>query len=297
MNSIDDFNSDFTGLAFADPKDHKQNKHHDPRLYVNTLSYNNANFMLLDSCDNLTDPLPCLKIDPFSSGDDSEIFIADPALQSTRTAISVTILEQNEFQPDDVYSSPYVVDAFSGVTSITVSTFNDVRGVFVTFDRVIFEEVGEKIFDITYTFIETPVDEEDDTCDCDKPSNLFLQYNGPLPETDLAVEIYKKEGEVGDSNKLLGTVLVDGGVISLHAEDLTSGKDTLEANTVFRVMNSTDDTQIAVLSIHTSCSKPLFIGDEITSNAGEDNMVSLIVLDGTDTTGNTSIPAASCSDE
>jgi hypothetical protein len=298
LSPVDYFNSDFTGLAFASPHDnHKQNKHHDPRIYVNTLSYNNTDFTLLDSCDNLTDSLPCLKIDPFTSGSDFEIFIADPALQSTRTAILVTILEQNEFhqnQPDDVYSSPYVVDAFSGVTSITVSTFNDVRGVFVTFDRVSFEDVGEKIFDITYTFIETPVDKEDDTCDCDKPSNLLVEYDGPNPETATA-EIYKKEGEVGDSNKLLGTFSVVNGEIYLQADMLTSGKDTLEANTVFRIMDGAE--QIAVLSVHTSCSKPLFIGQQFTANAGEDNMVSLTVLDGTDTTGNTSIPAASCSDE
>jgi hypothetical protein len=294
-NTVDYFNSDFTGLAFASPHDnHKQNKHHDPRLYVNTLSYNNADLTLLDSCDNPTVSLPCLDIDPFDSGSDSgEIFIADPALQSTRTAISVTILEQDEFQPDNVYSSPYVVDAFSGVTSITVSSISDIHGVFVTFDRVSLDW-GEKIFDITYTFIETPVDKEDDTCDCDKPSNLLLQYDGP---DEVNIEIYKKEGEVGNPSKLLGEVEVVSGNILLQSENLTSGKDTLESNTVFRVMNSTDDTQIAVLSVHTSCSKPLFISQEFTANPGDNNMIVLTILDGTDTAGKTTIPESFCPTE
>jgi len=290
-NTVDYFNSDFTELAFADPKDSKHNKHHDPRLYVNTLSYNNAHLDTLDSCDSPSAPIPCLKINPRITEGEEEIFIADPELQSTQTAISVTIIEKNEFNPD-LNHAPHCLDQFRAITSFTVSTFNGIHGVFLFCDNISFGALDkEKIFDVTYTFITPAI--EDTICDCDKPSNLLLQYDGPDPET-VTIEIYKKEGEVGDSSKLLGEVQVVSGNILLQSENLKDGKDKLESNTVFRVMNSTDNTQIAVLSAHTSCSKPLFISQEFTANPGDSNMVVLTILDGTDTTGQTTIPESFC---
>jgi len=289
-NTVDYFNSDFTELAFADPKDSKHNKHHDPRIYVNTLSYNNNDLTALDSCNSQSPSLPCLIINPRGEGPE-EIFIADPELQSTRTAVSVTIIEKNEFDPE-INSAPHCLDQFRAIASFTVSTFNDIHGVFLFCDNVSFDALGEeKIFDVTYTFITPAI--EDTICDCDKPSNLLLQYDGPDADM-VTIEIYKKEGEVGDLSKLLGEVPVVSGNILLQSEDLSTGKDKLESNTVFRVMNSTDNTQIAVLSVHTSCSKPLFISQEFTANPGADNMIVLTVLDGTDTTGQTTIPEAFC---
>ena len=160
-----------------------------------------------------------------------------------------------------------------------------------------FEGLGvERIFDITYSFIVPGVDKEDDTCDCDRPSNLLLLYTpgveAPAPE-DVTVEIYKKEGDVGNLEKRLDvSPVAPDGKILLESEKLSSGKDKLESNTVFRIMDG--DEQIAVISIHTSCSKLLFITQEFTANAGEDNSVTLTVLDGTDTTGKTTIPEAFC---
>lgn len=294
-NAIDNFNSDLVGVAFASPHDnHKQNKDHDPRLYVNSLSYNNNDLTILDSCGVQTPSIPCLLVDPRGQGQE-EIFIADPALKSTRTVITVTIIEKDEFQ-GDIDSPPHCIEQFTAITSFEILPFGDIHGVFQFCDNVSFDALGEeKIFDITYSFIEPRVDKEDDTCDCDKPSNLSLQYTGPdvpAPE-DVTVEIYKKEGDVGNAEKLLGEISVAmDGTILLKSTDLSSGKDKLESNTVFRLMDG--DEQIAVISIHTSCSKLLFISQEFSANVGEDNMVTLTVLDGTDITGQTTIPQAFC---
>jgi hypothetical protein len=293
-NAINYFNSDLAGVAFASPHDnHKHNKDHDPRLYVNSLSYNNNDLTILDSCGVQTPSIPCLLVDPRGQGQE-EIFIADSALQSTRTVITVTIIEKDEFQ-GDIETAPHCLDQFRAVTTFTVSTFNGIHGVFLFCDNISFDALGEeKIFDITYSFIEPGVDKDDDTCDCDRPSNLLLQYDGPdvpAPE-DVTVEIYKKEGDVGNPEKLLGVIPVVGGEIELKSTDLSSGKDELESNTVFRIMDG--DEQIAVISIHTSCSKLLFISQEFTANVGLPNSVTLTVLDGTDTTGQTTIPQAFC---
>ena len=132
-NTVDYFNSDFTELAFADPKDSKHKKHHDPRVYVNSLSYNNADLTALDSCDSLSTPIPCLKINPRGEGDE-EIFIADPELQSTQTAVSVTITEKNEFNPD-INKAPHCLDQFRTMATFTVSSFNNMHGVFLFCDN------------------------------------------------------------------------------------------------------------------------------------------------------------------
>jgi len=291
-NAINYFNSDRAGVAFASPHDnHKQNKDHDPRLYVNSLSFNMTDLTILDSCGESITNSPCILVDPLEMGPQS-IFIADPALTSTRTVITVTIIEKDNFDPDDVFNPPHC-----DPQSMAITTIDNIHGVYLECNNITEDdfEVGTiRIFDVTYSFIVPGVDKEDDTCDCDKPSNLLLQYVGPLPETDLAVEIYKKEGDVGKAEKLLGVIFVVGGEIDLKSTDLSSGKDELESNTAFRIMNATIDEQIAVISIHTSRSKLLFITQEFTANAGLPNSVTLTVLDGTDTTGKTTIPEAFC---
>jgi len=285
-NTIDYFNSHL-GLAFASDKYDNLPM---PKIYVNTLSYNNADLTILNSCDSLPTSVPCILVDPRGEGQE-EIFIADPALQSTRTVVSVTIIEKDEFNPD-IESTPHCLDQYRAITSFTVSTFNGVHGVFLFCDNITEADVGEKIFDITYSFIEPAMEIDDSNCDCDRPSNLLLKYDGPNPDT-VTIEIYKKEGEVGKMDKLLDEIHVVSGNILVQSEHLGSGRDKLESNTIFRIMDNGE--QIGLIPIHTSCSKPLFIGQEFTTNVGQDNMIVLTVLDGTDTTGKTTIPEAFCS--
>jgi len=59
------------------------------------------------------------------------------------------------------------------------------------------------------------------------------------------------------------------------------GKDKLNSNTVFRVIertSGTDDVEIDVVQIHTSCSKPLYMGQIV---AGDNGIITLEVVDGT----------------
>ena len=116
-------------------------------------------------------------------------------------------------------------------------------------------------------------------CNCKKPSIFTVKYNGPVPAT---IEIYKKTGDIGNKLPLLTIPEFSNDGNSVVVNSNMFGKETLEANTIYRVMQGT--TQIAVVSIHTSCSQPLFIGNVYTNN-----LVTLTVESGTDSEGKQSI--------
>ncbi|MGQ0791834.1 MAG: DUF7467 domain-containing protein [Nitrosopumilaceae archaeon] len=117
-------------------------------------------------------------------------------------------------------------------------------------------------------------------CKCKKPSIFTVKYNGPAPVT---IEIYKKTGDIGNKPPLLTILeIMNGNSVVVNSNMF--GKETLEANTIYRVIQGT--TQIAVVSIHTSCSQPLFIGN-IYSDPG--NLVTLTVESGTNSEGKQSI--------
>ena len=120
-------------------------------------------------------------------------------------------------------------------------------------------------------------DRED--CKCRKPSTLTVKYNGPGP---VDIEIYKKSEDVGSPQKKLLTVtgITDTNTVLINSN--TFGKESLETNTIYRVMQGT--TQLAVVTINTSCSQPLFIGKQYTNN-----QVTLTVLSGEDSKGKQSV--------
>ena len=126
-------------------------------------------------------------------------------------------------------------------------------------------------------------DDDREDCKCRKPSTLTVRYTGPPGAVD--IEIYKKIEDVGSPQKKLQTVLGisndnTANIVSINSN--TFGKESLEANTIYRVMQGT--TQLAVVTIHTSCSQPLFIGKEYTNN-----QVTLTLLSGEDSKGKQSI--------
>jgi hypothetical protein len=142
-----------------------------------------------------------------------------------------------------------------------------------------------------------------DECGCEKPDTLKVQFNAfNAPSEDFfKIEIYKKLDDRNDPNKLplwtfdnVPQKHIEGEPIVISA--VVAGKDKLESNTAFVVYNMDDiDNPVALMEIHTSCSKPLYKGLEVINNDG----YSLEVIDGLkgDTT---SIPISepqSCEDK
>ena len=150
-----------------------------------------------------------------------------------------------------------------------------------------------------------------DPCDCKKPDTLKVMYNGPsileldengMPVVDdegnevelpVTIQIFKKGKDVGKPEKQLGNDINDvrnGDMVVVSSSML--GKDRLNANTVYRILQDTDqnpDTpleEIDVAEIHTSCSKPLFVG---LIAVGKNGAVTLEVISG-ERNGNPSIP-------
>ncbi len=137
--------------------------------------------------------------------------------------------------------------------------------------------------------------DELDECSCEKPDTLKVKFNAPVAG-DFKIEIYKKFDDRNDPKKLpLQTFF---GVPQATDEDshlvisaIMFGKDKLESNTAFvvykvevdSVSNVTEEI-VAEMEIHTSCSKPLFVGKTVM-----DNQYSIEVLEGTKG-GNPSIP-------
>jgi len=115
------------------------------------------------------------------------------------------------------------------------------------------------------------------------PDTLTVKYLTPInsdPEVSTFIQIYKKTDDFG--NLPLGPEIP----INAQNEEFmvfasNYGKDKLNSNTVFRVIERTsgsDDVEIDVVEIHTSCSKPLYMGQIVP---GDNGIVTLEVIDGT----------------
>jgi len=135
-------------------------------------------------------------------------------------------------------------------------------------------------------------------CDCQKPTIFTVQYNNPsFPTDEVMIEVYKKDRDFGDSSKLLAKFypVLDGTLITIDSRDfLTGSKSTVESNTAFRVIRA--GNEVASVSIHTSCSQPLFIGDVHEGSNNVDD-VAFTVISGTDVNFNPTIPEATCRTE
>jgi len=125
------------------------------------------------------------------------------------------------------------------------------------------------------------------SCDCTKPSIFTVKYisNGALPDS---VQIFKniKDSKKNPTPTPLFTTNVngDGNIVINSQTDL--GKSTLESNTHYRIIRGND---VLDLAFHTSCSKPLFVGDTRMGMLGSDEVI-LEVVSGTDLLGNPTIP-------
>jgi len=125
-------------------------------------------------------------------------------------------------------------------------------------------------------------------CDCKKPTIFSVIYNGPGvenedvgPDAEVTVEIYKKIGHIGEKDPLLTIEgIFDGESIIIDSN--VYGKKKIHSSTVYRVIQN--DAEIAVISFHTSCSQPLFIGD-----MHSDGPVTVTVESGVDHKGRQSI--------
>ena len=126
-----------------------------------------------------------------------------------------------------------------------------------------------------------------DECSCKKPDTLHVSFNAPIAGVgdDYRIEIFKKLDDRENDEKRLGLpILVNhGDLIIVKADNF--GKDKLESNTAFVVYRlsteeGVDDTLVSLMEIHTSCSKPLFIGMPVDDTATTNNGYSLVVEDG-----------------
>jgi len=127
-----------------------------------------------------------------------------------------------------------------------------------------------------------------DPCDCEKPDTFTVSYNGPGTETNPAIiEIYKKSDYIGTKEPLdvIKDVYNENNEVVVSASNFNKNK--MPSNTVYRIgidnnaNNEFDqDEEIAIISIHTSCSKPLFVGDIHIANEGTPDEVTLTVVSG-----------------
>jgi len=79
-------------------------------IYANSLSFDFAQPQMYDSCD--VKQAPCIVFDPLDMS--NEVFIADSALDSTKTLITLSALEQDNFptQIDDIFEFRFEVSNF-----------------------------------------------------------------------------------------------------------------------------------------------------------------------------------------
>jgi hypothetical protein len=102
---------------------------------------------------------------------------------------------------------------------------------------------GDKV--LTITELDVIVDKN--KCDeCDAVASMTVRYNGP-DGVDMAIDV----GGPGQ----METDVQDGDEITVLPED---GKDKLRSNTTFDITNGGLDENI---EIHTSCSRPIAVGD------------------------------------
>jgi hypothetical protein len=129
---------------------------------------------------------------------------------------------------------------------------------------------------------------------CARPTIFTVLYENPNQVQGDVVNIDVKKG-----NKILAQFfgVTDGTPLEINAENFPDGKmgDTTPTNTEYHISINNVVTEI---TIHTSCSKGLFVGDVHTrddTNTGDPD-VSLTVVSGTDANLNPTIPDASCKD-
>lgn len=129
-------------------------------------------------------------------------------------------------------------------------------------------------------------DDVPDECKCEKPHTLTVLFEAPddtPSDTQYIVEIFKKLDDRNDKGKQLGDsiLVMDDENITVFASNF--GKDKLESNTAFVIYEADapeDADPVALLEIHTSCSKPLFIGIVVDDSETTNNGYSLEVKDG-----------------
>jgi hypothetical protein len=130
--------------------------------------------------------------------------------------------------------------------------------------------------------------------ECEKPTIFTVRYDNPTHSGDVVrIEVYKKIDEFGESGKLLAEFdgVTDGQEITIDSRVFINNADgTVESNTAYRVIFENEDE--TGVSIHTSCSQDLFVGDVHLGDFG----VSFTVVSGMDADLNPTIPDASCRD-
>lgn len=120
-----------------------------------------------------------------------------------------------------------------------------------------------------------------DECKCEKPHTLKVLFTAPSTG-DYKVEIFKTLDDKNNEEKLLDSFFVTHDEIFMVLAS-NFGKDKLESNTAFvfyKVVEDQDDELVALMEIHTSCSKPLFIGQTVFDVNDPSNGYSLEVKDG-----------------
>jgi len=125
------------------------------------------------------------------------------------------------------------------------------------------------------------------SCDCTRPTKFTVQYFGPGPVT---IEVYKSDKDFTKPEKLLAsfTGVMDEDPITIDSTMYLNGPQAeVHSNTVYRITDGVSFND--KVKIHTSCSKPLFVGD-----IHEGEIVQLIVVSGTTVNDIQSVPDAVC---
>ena len=128
-------------------------------------------------------------------------------------------------------------------------------------------------------------------CECKKPDVFTVLYNGP---NGVNVEIYKSANDVGDTIKRLYTFpdTFDSGELIVLDSNANLDQSTVNANTVYNFVNSAGQS-VGVVSIHTSCSQPLFVSQMFFYKQDMTGEIKLTVDSGT-LKGVPSIPGEEC---
>lgn len=141
---------------------------------------------------------------------------------------------------------------------------------------------------------ETPPD-----CECRKPTIFTVQYNSPPDGAvpgPVDIEVFHKKDDIGDPSKVLASFsgVTDGALLTIDSRSFTNDpRDQVHSTTIYSITLAIDGSPVEDISIHTSCSRPLFIGD-IHEGPNNSNDVSLTVVSGIDITGTPSIPEEIC---
>jgi len=270
----------------------KSNDSADSRFYVNSLSFDRTIPNGLDSCD--AHDAPCILINPFNAAGNMEtIFIADPELKNTRTVVTVNVFEKDNFPTieDDIITFPECFEIGVAAFNAPTSSSDLVNGVILDCTST---DAGE--FDVSYSFTGTDqnfIDEFNtvDDCDCTKPTEFTVRYEGPDNVTVQIWKSHKHDGEL--KNKLVdySITYISGDEIIIDSKSW--GKDKLSSNTTYAFYDE-NEVQIGTVDIHTSCSKDLYIDQIWTS---EDSDITLTVVSGYDQDEQSAIPILACLDD